>query len=100
MSYAHATAPTEFAETKGIRFAFRRFGTKTGVPLVFMQHVRGGVDHWDPTITDGLAANRPVILFDNAGVAGSSGETPETIDAMGEYAVGLFTRSAWHRSIF
>ena len=89
MSHAHATAPTEFVEAKGIRFAFRRFGTKTGVPLVFMQHFRGGLDHWDPAITDGLAGNRPVILFDNAGVAGSSGETPETIDAMGDYAVAF-----------
>ena len=89
MSHAHATAPTQFVEAKGIRFAFRRFGTKRGVHLVFMQHFRGGLDHWDPAITDGLAGNRPVILFDNAGVAGSSGETPETIDAMGDYAVAF-----------
>jgi len=33
------------------------------------------MDHWDPAVTDGFAANRPVVLFDNAGVAGSSGET-------------------------
>src|SRR5579863_4262759 len=82
--HKHATAPTQFLETGGIRFAFRRFGTETGVPLVFMQHFRGGLDHWDPAITDGLARDRPVILFDNAGVAGSSGETPETVDAMGD----------------
>jgi pimeloyl-ACP methyl ester carboxylesterase len=54
-----------------------------------MQHFRGGLDHWDPAITDGLARNRPVILFDNAGVAGSSGETPETIEAMGDIAVAF-----------
>jgi pimeloyl-ACP methyl ester carboxylesterase len=51
-----------------------------------MQHFRGGMDHWDPTVTDGFAKNRPVILFDNAGVAASSGETPDTIDAMAEHA--------------
>ncbi|WP_076862643.1 alpha/beta fold hydrolase [Bradyrhizobium mercantei] len=89
MSHTHVTAPTQFIEAKGIRFAFRRFGTETGVPLVFMQHFRGGLDHWDPAITDGLARNRPVILFDNAGVAGSSGETPETIEAMGDFAVAF-----------
>jgi pimeloyl-ACP methyl ester carboxylesterase len=33
--------------------------------------------------------DRPVILFNNAGVASSSGETPNTIAAMGEYAAGL-----------
>src|SRR5260370_37959181 len=50
-----------------------------------MQHFRGGMDHWDPAVTGGFAKNRPVILFDNAGIASSSGETPETIDAMAEH---------------
>jgi pimeloyl-ACP methyl ester carboxylesterase len=36
-------------------------------------------------VTDGLAQGRPVILFNNASVASSSGETPETIDAMGDH---------------
>jgi pimeloyl-ACP methyl ester carboxylesterase len=40
-------------------------------------------------VTDGLAAGRPVILFDNAGVASSSGETPDTIEAMGEHAAAF-----------
>ncbi len=86
MTHTHVTAPTQFVEANGIRFAYRRFGTETGTPLVFMQHFRGGLDHWDPAVTDGLAANRPVILFDNAGVASSSGTTPDTIDAMARHA--------------
>ncbi len=45
------------------------------------------MDNWEPTVTDGLGTGRPVILFDDAGVASSSGETPNTIDAMGDYAV-------------
>jgi pimeloyl-ACP methyl ester carboxylesterase len=79
----------------GVRYAYRRFGADTGTPLVFLQHFRGGMDHWDPAVTDGLAANRPVVLFDNTGVAGSSGETPETVEAQAEdaaafiYALGL-----------
>ena len=73
MTYTHNSAPTEFAQAKGIRFAYRRFGKSGGVPLVFMPHYRAGMDHWDPAVTDGFAASRPVILFDNAGVAGSSG---------------------------
>jgi pimeloyl-ACP methyl ester carboxylesterase len=36
-------------------------------------------------VTDGLAANRTVILFNNAGVASSGGETPDTIEAMGDH---------------
>lgn len=47
------------------------------MPLVFMQHFRDGLDHWDSAITDGLGRDRPVVLFDNAGVAGSSGDTPD-----------------------
>jgi len=86
MTYRHVTAPTQFVEANGIRFAYRRFGQEGGMPLIFMQHFRGGMDHWDPAVTDGFAKNRPVILFDNAGVASSSGETPDTIDAMAEHA--------------
>jgi pimeloyl-ACP methyl ester carboxylesterase len=89
MTHRHVTAPTQFVEANGIRFAYRRFGLEGGTPLLFMQHFRGGMDHWDPAVTDGFAENRPVILFDNAGVASSSGETPDTIDAMAEHAAGF-----------
>jgi hypothetical protein len=44
----HQTAPTQFVEAKGIRFAYRRFGKTGGVPLVFNQHFRGTMDYWDP----------------------------------------------------
>ena len=77
MKYTHTTAPTQFVEANGIRFAYRRFGQDSGTPLVLMPHFRAGMDHWDPAVTDGLAASRPVVLFDNAGVAGSGGETPD-----------------------
>ena len=45
MTYTHIAAPTEFAEAEGIRFAYRRFGAEEGVPLLFMPHYRGGMDH-------------------------------------------------------
>ncbi|SEC98993.1 alpha/beta fold hydrolase [Bradyrhizobium erythrophlei] len=84
--YKHETAPTQFVEANGIRFAYRRFGQESGTPILLMQHFRGGMDHWDPLVTNGLAETRPVILFDNAGVAASSGETPVRIDAMAQHA--------------
>jgi hypothetical protein len=37
----HTTALTQFVEAGGLRYAYRRFGRKEGVPLVFMQHFRG-----------------------------------------------------------
>ena len=82
----HRTAPTQFVVAGGIRFAYRGFGRAGGVPLVFVQHFRGGMDHWHSALTDGFAEHRPVILFDNAGVAASTGETPDTIDAMADHA--------------
>jgi pimeloyl-ACP methyl ester carboxylesterase len=81
----HVTAPTRYVEANGIRYAYRRFGSESGTPLVFLQHFRGGLDNWDPLVTDGLAQGRPVILFNNAGVASSNGETPDTVDAMGDH---------------
>ena len=81
----HVTAPTRFVEANGIRYAYRRFGSESGTPLVFLQHFRGGLDNWDPLVTDGLAQGRPVTLFNNAGVASSSGETPDTVDAMADH---------------
>src|SRR6267142_2253538 len=92
MVHTHQTAPTQFVEANGIRLACRRFGKAGGVPLVFMQHFRGGMDHWDPTVTDGFAEHRPIILFDNAGVAASTGETPDTIDAMADHAADFIRR--------
>jgi pimeloyl-ACP methyl ester carboxylesterase len=77
--HRHQTAPTEFIEAAGIRFAYRRFGAKSGVPLVFFQHFMGNLDDHDPALTDAFAADREVILFNNAGVASSSGATPDTI---------------------
>jgi hypothetical protein len=32
-THTAVTAPTQFVEAKGIRFAYRRFGRKAGVPL-------------------------------------------------------------------
>lgn len=78
MSDTHITAPTQFVETAGARFAYRRWGKSSGVPMVFIQHFRGGMDHWDPLITDGLAAGREVILLNGRGIASSSG-TPRNL---------------------
>ncbi len=61
-NYTHHTAPTQFVEANGIRFAYRRFGKKQGLPLVFNPHLLGNLDSWDPAVTDGLAREREVIV--------------------------------------
>lgn len=88
-TYTHQTAPTQYVQANGIRFAYRRFGKAGGVPLVLNMHFTGTMDHWDPLITDGLAKDREVILFNNAGIASSSGEVPTTIEGMAANAAAF-----------
>jgi pimeloyl-ACP methyl ester carboxylesterase len=88
-NYTHQTAPTQYVEANGVRFAYRRFGQTGKVPLVFNQHFTGTMDYWDPAVTDGLAKSREVILFNNAGISSSSGEVPTTIEETGANAIAF-----------
>src|SRR5260370_42474470 len=65
----------------GIDYAYRDAGDGA-VPLVLLQHFRGNLDSWDPALIDALAATRRVLTFDNTGVGGSSGTTPNLIQQM------------------
>ena len=79
----HQTAQTQFVRTAaGVRFAYRRFGASTGVPLLFLQHFRGDLDSWDPAVVDAIAAEREVILLDNRGVGLSEGLVPSRVSDM------------------
>ena len=82
MTPTHLTAPTCFVEVDGDSFAYRRWGNSTSdqPPLFFIQHFRGGMDHWDPLMTDGLAAGREVILYNGRGIASSSGKPRARIE--------------------
>lgn len=83
------TAPTLYVEGNGIRFAYRRLGPATGTPLILLQHFSGNIDAWDPAVVNALAADRPVIAFDNAGVGRSTGQTPDNVEAMARDAVAF-----------
>ncbi|CAD6517095.1 Putative non-heme bromoperoxidase BpoC [Paraburkholderia hiiakae] len=88
-AHTHRSAPTQFVDANGIRFAYRRLGNPGGVPLVMNIHFTGTMDHWDPAVSDGLAQKREVILFNNAGISSSSGSVPESIEEMATNA-GVF----------
>jgi pimeloyl-ACP methyl ester carboxylesterase len=88
-SHTHQTAPTRFVDANGMRFAYRCFGKTGGVPLVFNIHFTGTMDHWDPAVTNGLAQDREVILFDNAGISSTSGEVPQSIEEMAANAAAF-----------
>jgi pimeloyl-ACP methyl ester carboxylesterase len=75
----------------GTDYAYRDTGPAPGggVPLVLFQHFRGNLDGWDPALIDVLASARRVITFDNAGVAGSTGTTPGTVEQMARDAIAF-----------
>jgi pimeloyl-ACP methyl ester carboxylesterase len=72
----------------GIEYAYRDTGD-SGVPLVLLQHFRGNLDNWDPALIDALASTRRVVTFDNAGVGGSTGTTPDTVARMAHDAIAF-----------
>ncbi len=59
---SNITAPTQFLEANGETYAYRRFGSGPGLPLLFLQHFMGTLDNWVPAVTDSLATEREVIL--------------------------------------
>jgi pimeloyl-ACP methyl ester carboxylesterase len=75
----------------GIDYAYRDTGPGAGggVPLVLFQHFRGNLDSWDPALIAALAPARRVITFDNAGVGGSTGTTPDTVEQMARDAIAF-----------
>jgi len=74
----------------GIDYAYRDTGgSEATVPLVMLQHFRGNLDSWDPALIDTLAQARRVVTFDNAGVGGSTGTTPDTIEQMARDALAF-----------
>jgi pimeloyl-ACP methyl ester carboxylesterase len=74
----------------GVDYAYRDTGGgQDTMPLVLLQHFRGNLDNWDPALIDALATARRVVTFDNAGVGGSAGTTPGTIEQMARDAVAF-----------
>jgi pimeloyl-ACP methyl ester carboxylesterase len=83
---SNTTAPTQFLEASNETYAYRRFGSGPGRPLLGLQHFTGTLDNWDPAVTDPLASGREVILFESAGLGRSTGKVPDTIAGMAKHA--------------
>jgi pimeloyl-ACP methyl ester carboxylesterase len=74
----------------GVDYAYRDISPEAGgVPLVLFQHFRGNLDNWDPALIDALATDRRVVTFDNAGVGGSTGTTPDSVEQMARDAIAF-----------
>jgi pimeloyl-ACP methyl ester carboxylesterase len=89
MAMTYAELPNKLVSAaNGVDYAYREAGDG-GVPLVLLQHFRGNLDSWDPALIDALASGRRVVTFDNTGVGGSSGETPDTVGQMARDAIAF-----------
>ena len=86
-SYAEASTRRVTGDN-AIEYAYRDLG-RSDLPLVLLQHFRGSLDNWDPALIDALAADRRVVTFDNVGVGGTTGRTPNTIEAMAHDAIAF-----------
>lgn len=87
MTASNTNSPTQLLQLESATYAYRRFGSGPGRPLVCLQHFMGTLDNWDPAITDPLASGREVILFDSAGVGRSTGKVPTTVAGMATHAL-------------
>lgn len=76
------TAPNQQVRAAGTRFAYRRLGPETGVPLVLLNHWAANLDNFDPHLVEGLAADRPVYALDYRGIGASGGQAPLIIQQM------------------
>src|SRR5437899_11798051 len=82
----YAQAPARTIAAGGVTFAYRELGPKGGIPVIFFVHLAATLDNWDPRIIDPIAKNHHVIAFDNCGVGASTGQVPDTVEAMADDA--------------
>jgi pimeloyl-ACP methyl ester carboxylesterase len=83
---SYAKAPSRTMSAGGVSYAYRELGPKGGIPVVFFVHLAATLDNWDPRIIDPIAKNHHVITFDNQGVGASTGQVPDSIEAMADDA--------------
>src|SRR3984885_2895629 len=90
MAKEYPELPNErVSAANGVEYAYRDTGGQGGLPLVLLQHFRGNLDNWDPALIEALAQSRRVVTFDNTGVGGSTGTTPDTIEQMARDAIAF-----------
>ena len=86
VSTSYAQAPARTVTAGGVTYAYRELGPRGGIPVVFFVHLAANLDNWDPRIVDPIARDHHVITFDNRGVGASSGNVPDTVEAMADDA--------------
>jgi len=85
----YANTPNKTVDVGGTIFAYRELGIASGVPVILLNHLAAVMDNWDPRVVDGIAAKHRAIAFDNRGIGGTRGSTPDTIEAMARDAIAF-----------
>ncbi|WP_246568834.1 alpha/beta fold hydrolase [Streptomyces flaveus] len=88
---SYANAPARTITAGGVTYAYRELGPKGGIPVVFFVHLAATLDNWDPRIIDPIAKGRHVIAFDNRGVGASTGQVPDSVEAMADDAYAFIS---------
>jgi len=83
---SYAKAPARTITAGGVTYAYRELGPKGGIPVIFFVHLAATLDNWDPRIVDPVAKAHHVIAFDNLGVGASTGQVPDSVEAMADDA--------------
>lgn len=78
-----------YVETPFGALAYRQDGDGPGLPLLLCQRFRGTLDDWDPAFLGPLATHRRIIRFDSAGIGGSGGSVPDTLEQMAQVPLAL-----------
>lgn len=84
------TTPNQYVTVDGVKLAYRTIGNRSDAPaLVLFQHFTGTMDDWDQALIEQLAIDRAVVVFENAGIGASEGQTPDSVATMARYAEGF-----------
>ncbi|MDR6437026.1 pimeloyl-ACP methyl ester carboxylesterase [Paenarthrobacter nicotinovorans] len=88
-SEQYLQVPSKTVTAGDVTYAYREMGPEGGVPVVFLIHLAGTMDNWDPRIIDPIAAKHHVITFSNRGVGASTGSVPDSIESMADDAAAF-----------
>lgn len=89
--------PAKTVTANGVSYAYREMGPKGGIPVVFLIHLAGTMDNWDPRIIDPIAEKHHVITFSNRGVGASTGTVPDSIESMADDAVSFINALGYQK---
>lgn len=86
----YATVPTQFITAEnGVKYAYRRLGKKSEIPIIYFNHLTANLDNCDPRVMDGMATKHEIISFDYRGVGATTGNNAKTIQEMAKDALAF-----------